>query len=197
MFSGIIEITAQVIENKGNRLDLTNPFGSQTLSLGQSIAVNGCCLTLCQHSNTHLSFDLSNETLSKTAFAQLKPTEPVNLERAIKLGERLDGHMVSGHVDGTVKILDIHSSQDFCQLTIELPKKFSPFISPKGSITLDGVSLTINDVRETEFTLTLVPHTLQVTHLKNKKIGNLLNFEVDLVARHIWNMLPFTKEARV
>jgi riboflavin synthase len=193
MFTGLVEKMAQVVSwdqvpgaMNRLRLRLDKMFECH---LGDSIAVNGCCLTICQIQDTDLYFDVSLETMRCTALGDLKAGSNVNLERALAVGDRLGGHMVSGHVDtlATVKFLDPKPSGWVVEFAVS--SQYSHYLIEKGSITLDGISLTVNTIRdhpeECQFAVTLIPTTIAETTLKDLKVGKTINAEFDLVGKYI------------
>lgn len=193
MFTGII--TAQGIitdlEKSQNDLKITirvQPI-FENVSLGDSIAVNGACLTVTSLTTDSFSAYLSNETLCCTSFAAVKINDTVNLEESVTMAQRLHGHWVTGHVDGLVKIIAQKNVGDSCVWACEAPKSLQYYIAVKGSVTLEGVSLTVNTVEDEIFTINLIPHTLQHTTFKHKKIDDHLNVEVDIMARYIERLL--------
>jgi riboflavin synthase len=163
------------------------------LEIGCSISCNGACLTLIEKKisgkKNILSFQVSNETLAKTNLKNLKLAEKINLEFAMQLGDELGGHMVSGHIDGCAKISKITKIKDSYKFAFETEKKLMKFISKKGSVTLNGVSLTVNEVKENSFCVNLIHHTIDNTTFKYANIGNLVNLEIDLLARYIGELL--------
>ncbi|MCB0309192.1 MAG: riboflavin synthase [Bdellovibrionales bacterium] len=191
MFTGIIETTATIHRLDQGELVLVNPWANTDVYLGQSIAIDGCCLTISHTTSTDIHFQLSPETVNKTAFSKKNPGQKVNLERSLRAGDRMDGHMVTGHVDTTSQILDITSTSDgeSKSVWIKLPKSFQPFVTNKGSISLDGTSLTVNDVLSDRFSVMLVPHTQKVTTWGQKRTGDLLNVEFDVLAKYIHQAL--------
>lgn len=194
MFTGIIEQKGKVIANNSmgpaNRLQIEASF--TTLETGESIAINGVCLTLLPGHEKHtLEFDVSPETLSRTSLAALKAGDPVNLERAMTLSSRFGGHYVSGHVDSTACLKSIEKVGDYIALTIGdfLAADASMYLLPKGSITLEGVSLTINEVSEAEIKLMLIPLTLEKTTLGQLSLGHRVNIEFDYLTRIVAHQL--------
>lgn len=170
---------------------LASPLGA--LVLGESIAVNGACLTVVADHGGTFEADVSAETLAKTTLGELLPGAEVNLERSLKVGDRLGGHLVAGHVDGVARVLDITASGDARQIAFEAPEALAPFIAAKGSVAIDGVSLTVNGVEGRRFEVMLIPHTLAVTNLKHLGPGSRVNLEVDLVARYVVRYLTATR----
>lgn len=192
MFTGLIEATARVSAHhkgqNGSRLVLEPKLASPLI--GESIAVNGVCLTLLPESAEHLHFDLSVETLQLTTLGQLVPGDLVNLERSIRADSRFGGHYVTGHIETTASLAAHTMIGDCMEILVDdflIPA--SPYVLPKGSIALDGVSLTINTVLKNRITLMLVPHTLAATNLGQKKVGERFNVEFDYFARIVAHQL--------
>lgn len=187
MFTGIIEKTAPIQSLLEGDLKIRSPWNPSEISLGQSIAVDGCCLTVSHIESDTLSFHLSPETLQKTKFSTKQKNATVNLERCLKVGDRFDGHMVTGHVDalGVIESAELHADGVSKKLWIRVDPQFQTWIAEKGSIAMDGTSLTINDVEGARFSVTLIPHTLEVTTWKNLTQGDVLNIEFDMMAKYI------------
>ena len=192
MFSGIIEKTVIVVavDDKPNLRHLTIAADFPDIHLGQSIAINGCCLTVAEISPGRLRFDVISETLNKTNLGRLHTGDAVNIERSLRLGDRIDGHFVQGHIDGTAKLI-AHSKDH--RLTIEAPPPLRKYLTPKGSITVDGVSLTIADIHETNFQVALIPTTLAATTLGERKIGWPFNIEMDVLGKTVISYLERTR----
>ena len=193
MFSGIIADVGQIksTQNRDGGLRLTiNTYalGLDDVQLGDSIAVNGVCLTVIAIDGKAFSVDVSCETLACTVGLEAQHA-PVNLEKALRLSDRLGGHLVSGHVDGVGEVVTFDDLGESWKLVIRAPQNLAKFIAIKGSITINGVSLTINQVNTCEFALNLIPHTLQMTTLKNLTVGSRVNLEVDLIARYVERMM--------
>ena len=196
MFTGIVQATGEVIaaspaaDGVRLRVDATR-FDPFDIAIGDSIAVAGCCLTVVANDGRHLDFDVSAETLRCTSGLALQRS--VNLERALRLADRLGGHLMSGHVDGVGTVTAFAAVSDDARsnwhLEVEAPAALAQFIAPKGSIAVDGVSLTTNTVERRRFTVNLIPHTLTVTTLGELQIGSRVNLEVDLIARYVQRML--------
>lgn len=198
MFSGIIadvgRITNTADREGGLRLTIdTNSLGLEDVLLGDSIAVNGVCLTVIHLDGYAFTVDVSRETLDCTVGLDSLGTA-VNLEKALRLSDRLGGHLVSGHVDGVGDVLAFDDLGESWKLTTRAPQALAKFIAPKGSITVNGVSLTINQVNGSEFALNLIPHTLQMTNLKDLVTGSRVNLEVDLIARYVERMLSVQRQ---
>jgi riboflavin synthase len=191
MFTGIVETrgTVEKIEGKGTvtRLVVATPsdFPIERLPPGASIAVDGVCLTVTDRAPGWFSADLGPETLALTTLGALVPGARVHLERPLNLGDALGGHLVSGHVDGVGQVVARQPQGDALTLEIAAPPAVAPTLVVKGSVTVDGVSLTINSVDGDRFSVTLIPHTLTVTTLGEKTVGAPLNLEADLIAKHI------------
>jgi riboflavin synthase len=185
MFTGIVEKTATIAEVSDamhfRRLALA--VNIPDVRMGESIAVNGCCLTVAEISPGKISFDVVKETLDRTNLGLLTPGNQVNLERSLKVGDRLDGHFVQGHVDGRAVLTHIKSGNEEWRFTVEAPFDLARYIVPKGSVTLDGVSLTIAAVRGNVFEVVLIPTTLRLTTLGQIAAGWPLNFEADILCK--------------
>lgn len=168
-----------------------------TVRVGDSLCVQGCCLTATEVAGNTFAADISRETLSLTTLAELAPGAPVNLEPALRAGDALGGHLVSGHVDAVARVAAVRSDARSRRLTIAAPTRLARYLAPKGSVTVDGVSLTVNSVHGGAFGVNIIPHTLAVTTLGDVGVGARVNVEVDMVARYIERlMLPFTKVKR-
>lgn len=200
MFTGIIEAigTLRALTPKGGDYRVQVDTGRLDLGdvkLGDSIAVNGICLTVVELTGHGFWADVSRETLSRTAFSELKTGSRVNLEKALTLNTRLGGHLVSGHVDGMGEIISREDNARAIQFQVQAPKELAKYISLKGSITVDGTSLTVNAVNGATFTLTVVPHTLAETIMTEYRPGRRVNLEVDLLARYLERLLLGDKAA--
>jgi riboflavin synthase len=178
MFTGIVAAVGSIVSTRPFVVD-AGRLSLRDVRIGDSICVQGCCLTVTGKRGRRLSFDVSRETLRVTA--GLDAAGPVNLEKAMALGDRMGGHLVTGHVDGVGRVLSVIGSE----YTLRAPQALSRYIAQKGSITVDGVSLTVNRVRGTAFDVNLIPHTRKVTTLKRLNAGTKVNLEVDLVARYV------------
>jgi riboflavin synthase len=189
MFTGIIEELGKVqsIVKKTNLVVLTIS-AKKVLSgtkIGDSIAVDGACLTVVKKTKSSVTFDCMLETIEKTALARLQKDSQVNLERALKVSSRLDGHFVTGHVDDVVKVKKVVAKSNYIEIQFELTKSIKKYIAKKGSVTINGVSLTIGDVKKDYFSVYLIPHTLKVTNLKDVKAKSIVNVETDVLAKYI------------
>lgn len=183
MFTGIIETTAQVLQSSDGRLILERPAIFDDIKLGASICVSGVCLSVVEFDDQSMRFDVIDETLSKTKLGDLKIGDAVNLERALKVSDRFEGHIVQGHVEGTAVIG--HRSPVTGVLEIVLPDALAPFVIEKGSIAIDGVSLTVASMVDAVCTVALIPHTLSVTTLGSLQTGDRVNIETDILGRYV------------
>jgi riboflavin synthase len=187
MFTGIIEKTVRVIGAadgpKFRRLTLHNTWND--VRHGESIAINGVCLTVAEIMPGELGFDVIAETLDKTNLGLLNGGDSVNVERSLRVGDRLDGHFVQGHVDGVAKLLDVKADGDEWRLTLEAPHQLGKYLVPKGSVTIDGVSLTIAPLRGNVFDVALIPTTLSLTTLGQKQVGWPFNLEADIMVKTV------------
>jgi len=191
MFSGIIEriaTVAEVTDGPGLRR-LVLATGFQNLQPGQSIAVNGCCLTIAQISPQGAGFDVIKESLDKTNLGLLEAGDGVNVERSLKAGDRIDGHFVQGHVDGRAMLIDIVAGPEETRLTLQAPAELAKYIVPKGSVAVDGVSLTVAAVRGGVFEVALIPTTLRLTTLGRKSKGWPFNLETDILSKTVVSWL--------
>ncbi|QSR84021.1 riboflavin synthase [Methylacidimicrobium sp. B4] len=188
MFTGIVEALGRVQEQPMPDRPLLWIDGgalAETLRPGDSLAVNGCCLTVTERKATSLRFDTLEETRRRTNVGRLEKGDLVNLERSVAVGSRIDGHFVTGHVDGLSRLLEIRNPGAEHELWFERGKEWETLIVPKGSIALDGISLTVGVVREDRFSVWITPFTWQATNLPGKRQGDLLNLEVDILARYV------------
>lgn len=197
MFSGIIASVGRITHlqalEKGLRLTVEAPgLDLSDVALGDSIAHGGVCLTVIEKAGPAYKVDVSRETLDCTV--GLDAPGEVNLEKALRLADRLGGHLVTGHVDGVGAVLKFEKIGESHELVIRAPKPLAKYIARKGSVTVDGVSLTVNRVDKTDFSINLIPHTVAVTTLKHLQAGSQVNLEIDLVARYIERMLTAENE---
>jgi riboflavin synthase len=197
MFPGIITGIGNVIAADGGRFTIRSDYAVDSIALGASICHDGVCLTVTgmerDGAGSRYTLDVSNETLSVTTLGDWTAGRQVNLERALKAGDELGGHIVSGHVDGIARIADIRPDGDSRRLTFEVPEALAPFIAPKGSVALDGTSLTVNEVDGARFGVNLIPHTLTVTTWGRKKPGDRVNIEIDPLARYVARLLEMRR----
>lgn len=193
MFTGLISDVGEVVAVEGGRYTLRSGYVSASIPIGASIACDGVCLTATtvtgDGAGSRFTVDVSNETRSKTAIGEWQPGTRVNLERSLKAGDEMGGHIVSGHVDGLARILDITQDGESRRFLFEAPEHLALYVAPKGSVALDGTSLTVNEVMGARFGVNLIPHTLTVTTWGAKKAGQLVNLEVDLIARYVARLL--------
>lgn len=195
MFTGIIEEVGEVVACERDedvwRLAIRAAATSEGLPVGASVAVNGCCLTATSIDGDLMRFDLARETVARTRFdTRLQVGSRVNLERPLRLSSRLDGHFVQGHVDGVARVESIRDSGSSSEITFELPPDLARYCVEKGSVGIDGVSLTCAAVHGTKVKVALIPHTLEVTTLGRLKITDLVNIEVDMIAKYVEKLLP-------
>jgi riboflavin synthase len=194
MFSGIVQAVGKIHarEERGGDVRLvvaTADFDAASIALGDSIAVSGVCLTVVDRDGARLAFDVSTETLAKTTLGALDAGAPVNLEKALRLADRLDGHLVAGHVDGVGRVVAIEPDARSQRWTFAAPPELAKYIASKGSICIDGVSLTVNETDAACFGVNLIPHTIAVTTFAHKRAGDAVNLEVDLIARYVERLL--------
>jgi riboflavin synthase len=193
MFTGIIEEMGVVKEVgktlQGSSVTILTKTVLEGLKIGDSVTVNGVCLTVVGRNDMEMKADISPETMKVTTLGSLKAGDPVNLERAMRLGDRLGGHLVTGHVDGIGIIRSRVQDGDALQITIEAPRDVLRYCVPKGSTTVDGISLTVNEVTDRGFRITIIPHTAKVTTLGIKQIGDAVNLETDLIGRYVERLL--------
>jgi len=192
MFTGIIESVGQItsLNSKQGDFEIKIKYKSSCLndvSLGDSISVNGICLTVKKFNKSSIYFDLSNETMSR--ISELRVGEMVNLESSLRINSKISGHFVFGHIDGIAKLTKNEKKSRSEEWTVKPPKKLMKYISEKGSVSINGVSLTVNSVQESSFKINLVPYTLEHTTLNNFDIGNKMNIEVDMLARYVETIL--------
>lgn len=194
MFTGIITDLGSVkaIEKRPGgevRFEIATAYKADEIPLGSSIAHNGVCLTLVETGSGWFSVFASLETLDKTTLGGWQVGSPVNLERALKVGDELGGHIVSGHVDGVGQVVSIESEGESLRFTFEVPENLRKFMAPKGSVAIDGVSLTVNEVNGRLFGVNIIPHTSQVTTFGKYKVGDRVNLEIDMLARYVARLL--------
>lgn len=199
MFSGIVQEAGIIKDLRSNNgiLEITVSSKDLNLKIGNSIAVDGCCLTVVKAMPQFFVIQVTGETLQKTNFQNLKIGSMVNLEPSLSFGDKLDGHLVSGHIDSTGEVTQLIQEGDNIILKISHPRELKNFIAQKGSITVNGVSLTVIESKNNAFTFTLIPYTRDNTNLGLLKEGDLVNLEVDLVSRYLVNYLENTNAVRV
>jgi riboflavin synthase len=189
MFTGIVSGLGTLVAREGGTFSIRVPYKRKTLDLGSSIAFDGCCLTLTEikkakSGGSVVKVDASNETLSHTTMGSWEPGRGINVERALALGEELGGHIVTGHVDGVAKVVSRFPDGESVRFLLEVPLEFAKLVASKGSIALNGVSLTVNEVEGPRFDVNIIPYTLKHTSWGERQPGDLVNLEVDLLARY-------------
>lgn len=190
MFTGIVQAVGRVETAEGSKLEVLVPpdFAPDGFDLGESVAVNGCCLTVVS-SQGKVTFDVSPETFARTSLGALRDGDPVNLERAMVANGRFGGHIVQGHVDATGTVVSIGESGEFIVMRIESPESYGRYLIDKGSITVDGISLTVVQPQGGAFDVWLIPHTLANTNLHTRKPGDSVNLEYDVIAKYVERLL--------
>jgi len=195
MFTGLVEATGTVssLQPEGDaavRLAVEVPgCMAGQCTLGESVAINGCCLTVVEYSDTLWQFQAGEETLSRTNLGELEAGRVVNLERSLKADARLGGHFIQGHVDGTGTVQKIDRDGEWVRMWFSVPAELSKYMIPKGSVAVDGISLTLVDVEPESFSVALIPHTLEVTTLGQRTVGDTVNIEADMLGKYIYKML--------
>lgn len=189
MFTGLIEEVGTLLARRGGQLELLAPGIAPELKLGDSVAVNGICLTATGLGGDRFTADISQSTLDVTTAGRWMPGKQLNLERALALGDRLGGHLVSGHVDGVGRLVRRERLGEAWRLEFAMPSELAVFLVPKGSITIDGTSLTVNEVSDESFSVTIIPHTGAKTTVLSLQPGQEVNLEVDLLAKYLHRML--------
>ena len=199
MFTGIVSDIGEVTARAGGRFTLRCGYAADSIAIGASIACDGACLTAVEvaaaGAGSRFTVDVSNETLARTTLGEWQPGRRVNLERALKAGEELGGHIVAGHVDGVGRIVDSRDDGQSRRFLVEAPAELARFIAGKGSVALDGISLTVNETALTRFGINIVPHTLTHTTLGARKPGDRVNLEVDLIARYVGRLIDLRGSA--
>lgn len=194
MFTGLIEAVGKVIWIRATKsrtqLQLAAPLVAEDLKKGDSVSVNGCCLTTTAIRDNLLTFDLLEETLNRTNLQALRRDSPVNLERAVAAGARMGGHFVQGHIDCALRALSYSAEGADTRLEVELPEAWACYAAFKGSVALNGISLTIAEILPASFVVWIIPHTRRQTNLENLQPGELLNVEFDIIAKYVERMLP-------
>ena len=192
MFTGIVTdlgTVRRITPGPVTRLEIATAYKTAEIADGASVCCNGCCLSVVEKGPNWMAFDVSGETLSVTTLGHWQVGTRVNLERALKVGDELGGHLVSGHVDGVGRIVDQRRDGGSIRITFEAPKPMMRFIASKGSIAVDGISLTVNEVTDTTFGVNIIPITQEVTNLGSTKTGSSVNLEIDQVARYVARLL--------
>lgn len=194
MFTGLVESTGTLLRLQPGERDTRLVIDAaglavEDIALGESVAVNGCCLTVVAHAGRELAFDVSRESLACTTLGELSPGDRVNLERALCLGDRLGGHLVSGHVDAVGEVHSCVAEGRSWRLRLGMPAALAPYVAAKGSVCVDGVSLTVNRVEGQSFEVQIIPHTFEATVIGGYRPGTRVNLEVDLIARYVERLL--------
>ena len=194
MFTGIVTDIGRVksvAHSKGGdtRFEFETAYDMETVAIGASIACSGACMTVIEKESGCFAVTASAESLAKTTMGVWTAGHRINLERALKLGDELGGHIVSGHVDGVARVVDITPDDGSIRLTFEAPQEYARYIAPKGSAVIDGVSLTVNDVTDAKFTVNIIPHTQQATTLGALGVGDAVNLEIDMLARYVARLI--------
>jgi riboflavin synthase len=197
VFTGIVEGIGKVteVQRRGElvRLTIAPPPALTDMAVGDSICVSGVCLTVSARGEGAIQMEISPETLQRTHLGSLRPSDEVNLERALKISDRLGGHLVTGHVDATGSVTDATRGSGSLTLTIRVPQEIAPYLVEKGSVTVEGVSLTVNGMRGDEFAVALIPYTVDHTTLGKKRIGDEVNIEVDIIGKYVKRFLEGAK----
>ena len=193
MFTGLIEEVGTVMAlragDRGTQFQIAAPRIAKKIRTGDSVAVNGCCLTLTSQRRDQLTFDVLEETIARTNLKALRPDTPINLERAISANGRFGGHLIQGHIDCTSAILAFEEHAGDYRLEVRLPAEFAHYVVSKGSIAVNGISLTVADVLPKSFVVWIIPHTKRHTNLDRAKAGDLMNLEFDILAKYVERML--------
>ena len=198
MFTGLVEEKGTVRQlktsNSACNLSIEAPLVSEDVSIGDSIAINGCCLTVVSINGKLLTFQAGSETLGRTNLGQLQPESAVNLERSLQVGQRMGGHYVSGHVDALGTVDERNDDGEWAEFWFRVPAALTRQMAPKGSVTVDGISLTIVNVESDRFSVALIPHTLDVTTLGSRNVGDQVNIETDVLAKYVQAQLAGQKQ---
>ena len=194
MFTGLVEEVGSVLwiraSDRGTQLQIAAPRIAKEIRTGDSVAVNGCCLTVSAHRGEQLTFDLLEETLDRTNLKTLRRESPVNLERALAADGRIGGHFVQGHIDCAARILAFEESGADHRLEVELPAEFAHYVVYKGSIAINGISFTVAEALPKSFAVWIIPITKRYTNLESAQVGDSVNLEFDLLAKYVERMLP-------
>lgn len=200
MFTGIVEEIGKVqnikMNTKSSRLTIEGKKILEDIHIGDSISVNGVCLTVTTFNNNTFTADVMNETLTRSSLGELKKGSFVNLERAMPVNGRFGGHIVSGHIDGTGQVRKIEKDDNAIWYNISLENKLMKYVVEKGSIAIDGVSLTVAKVSENEFSVSIIPHTAEETILSHKSVGDIVNIENDIVGKYVDKLITFKNEKK-
>ena len=194
MFTGLIKDIGiiEIIEKKPGSIlvGIKTKLNLNQIQIGSSISCNGCCLTLIKKEGVNLFFEISNETISCTNLKNWKIGSLVNLEESLKIGDEIGGHLVTGHVDCTAEVVRRYIDGDSIRFKFKIDNKYSKFVAKKGSVAIDGVSLTVNNIEKDNFDVNIIPHTLEKTNFHKLQINDTVNIEVDLISRYVERLLP-------
>lgn len=195
MFTGLVEslakVSAIVPEGPGVRLTIADALVARRSAVGDSIAVNGCCLTVVSVDDETVSFEAGPETLQRTSLGELQEGDHLNLETSLKMGDELGGHLVTGHIDAVGAVADRQDDEEWSTMWIKVPGDLMRQMASKGSVAVDGVSLTLVDCEDDRFSVALIPHTLQVTTLGSRHVGDKVNLETDVLAKYVQRQLEW------
>jgi riboflavin synthase len=192
MFTGIITDVGTIRDIRRNgdtRFEMATVYDTAGIGIGASISCSGACLTVIETGPGWFAVEVSGETLARTTLGAWKAGDPVNLERALKAGDELGGHVVSGHIDGVAEVVTVTPEGGSLRFVFEVPADLEPFIAPKGSLTVDGISFTVNEVDGRRFGINIIPHTQQVTTMGARQAGDAVNVEIDMLARYVARLL--------
>lgn len=193
MFTGLIEDVGKIVSlrlvERAAVLTVKTGLSLRAMDLGASIAVNGACLTVVKKGKGEFTVDMSPETLERTSLKDLRPGSFVNLERPMRLNDRLGGHLVTGHVDGVATVASIEEKGEFTFFKFRVPRRLGAFVVSKGSVAVDGISLTVNECGARQFSVALIPFTLQHTNLRARRVGDKVNIETDLIGKYVSNLM--------
>lgn len=201
MFTGLIQEVGKVLwiraTDRGTQLQIAAPQLANNVHTGDSIAVNGCCLTVSSHRTENITFDLLKETLARTNLKNMRRDSPVNLEPPLAAGDRLGGHFVQGHIDCAARIISYEVHGNDYRLEVELPNEFAHYVAEKGSVAINGISLTVAEVNPKSLCVWIIPHTRRSTNLATAEVGDLVNIEFDILAKYVQRMVtPLSAENR-
>ena len=197
MFTGIIEEVGRLKSLNGGKIEISCEKILDGIKIGDSIDTNGICLTVVNFGENFFAADVMPETFRKTSLSEVKIGGFINLERALQVGSRFGGHIVSGHIDGTGKILSIRAENNALMINIAAESHILRQIAPKGSIAIDGISLTVVDADNEKFSVSMIPHTREVTNFKNKRVGSSVNIETDILAKYVDRLMNFTESKAI
>lgn len=198
MFTGIVSDVGEVVATHDGGYTIACRYEPSSIALGASIACDGVCLTVtalepAAGAGAKFNVDVSNETIDKTTLGNWRQGSKINLERPVRMGDELGGHVVTGHVDGVITIVDITTDDACRRIAFEAPEHLAMYVAPKGSVALDGTSLTVNEVSGTRFGVNIIPHTLTETTWGSKEVGATINLEVDMFARYVARLMEFRR----